>query len=53
MNKCQCNYEWSGVDCSSPSTLTSTYPPPVTIPADPGIKMERKETPYGESIDAK
>lgn len=48
MNKCHCNFEWTGNDCSSESTITSTTPAVITITQDPSIKMERKETPYGK-----
>lgn len=48
MNKCHCNFGWAGTDCSGESTITSTYPAIVTVTQDPSIKMERKETPYGE-----
>lgn len=50
MNKCHCNFEWTGTECSTESTVTSTIPAVITITQDPSIKMERKETPYGKKI---
>ena len=48
MNKCHCNFGWTGTDCSVESTVTSTVPAIITVTQDPAIKMERKETPYGK-----
>lgn len=48
MNKCYCNSGWAGPECSQETAITTTENSIVTITQDPSIKMERKETPYGE-----
>lgn len=47
-NKCFCNLGWSGTDCSIQVDISTTNAPVVVFTQDSSIKMEKKETPYGE-----